>query len=63
MEMNLIMLNVLINSFATAGRHMEALSVYHYMRESVSSNDITFLNMLYKQSFFLIIVLIVSEGY
>lgn len=35
-EMNLIMLNVLINAFATAGRHMEALSVYHHMRESVS---------------------------
>lgn len=38
MELNLIMLNVLINAFATAGRDMEALSVYNHMRESVSYN-------------------------
>lgn len=38
MEVNLIMLNVLINAFATAGRDVEALSVYHHIRESVSLN-------------------------
>lgn len=35
MEPNLIMLNVLINAFGTAGRHMEALSIYRHIRESV----------------------------
>ncbi|XP_022890446.1 pentatricopeptide repeat-containing protein CRP1, chloroplastic isoform X3 [Olea europaea var. sylvestris] len=34
MEPNLIMLNVLINAFGTAGRHMEALSIYRHIRES-----------------------------
>lgn len=51
MEMNLIMLNVLINAFATAGRHMEALSVFHHMKESVSSSVVMFLNISYMQSF------------
>lgn len=36
MEPNLIMLNVLINAFAIAGRHMEALLVFNHIRESVS---------------------------
>lgn len=36
MEPNLIMLNVLINAFGTAGRHMEALTVYHHMKEMVN---------------------------
>lgn len=35
-EVNVIMLNILINAFGTAGRHMEALSIYHHMKESVS---------------------------
>lgn len=35
-EPNLIMLNVLINAFGNAGRHMEALSIYHHIKESVS---------------------------
>lgn len=34
-EPNLIMLNVLINAFGTAGKHMEALSIYHHIKESV----------------------------
>lgn len=35
-EPNLIMLNVLINAFGTAGRYREALSIYHHMKENVS---------------------------
>jgi len=35
-EPNVVMLNVLINAFSVAGRHMEALSIYHLMKESVS---------------------------
>lgn len=35
MEPNLIMLNVLINAFGVSGRHLEALSVYHCIKESV----------------------------
>lgn len=34
-EPNLIMLNVLINAFGNAGKHMEALSIYHHIKESV----------------------------
>lgn len=34
-ELNLVMLNVLINAFGTAGRYLEALSVYHHIRDSV----------------------------
>jgi len=34
-EPNLIMLNVLINAFGTAGKHMEALSIYHHIKETV----------------------------
>lgn len=35
-EPNVIMLNVLINAFGIAGRHLEALSIYHHIKESVS---------------------------
>lgn len=35
-EPNIIMLNVLINAFGIAGRHMEALSIYDQMKEIVS---------------------------
>lgn len=35
-ELNLVMLNVLINAFGTAGRHLEAVSVYHHIRDSVN---------------------------
>lgn len=35
-EPNIIMLNVLINAFGIAGRHMEALSIYDQMTENVS---------------------------
>ncbi|BAB10889.1 unnamed protein product [Arabidopsis thaliana] len=34
-EPNLIMLNVLINAFGTAGKHMEALSIYHHIKETM----------------------------
>lgn len=49
-EPNMIMLNVLINAFGVAGRHMEALSIYDYMRESVSLillHYIIWLDMMY----------------
>lgn len=35
-EPNLIMLNLLINAFGIAGRHLEALSVFQHIKESVS---------------------------
>ncbi|KAI3921123.1 hypothetical protein MKX01_036102 [Papaver californicum] len=35
-EPNLIMLNLLINAFGIAGRHLEALSVFHHIKETVS---------------------------
>ena len=35
-EPNLIMLNMLINAFGIAGRHLEALSVYHHIKDTVS---------------------------
>lgn len=35
-EPNLVMLNVLINAFAVAGRHSEALAIYHHIIEVVS---------------------------
>lgn len=35
-ELNVIMLNVLMNAFGVAGRHFEALSIYHHIKESVS---------------------------
>ncbi|RVW41769.1 putative pentatricopeptide repeat-containing protein [Vitis vinifera] len=34
-EPNLIMLNMLINAFGIAGRHLEALSVYHHIKDTV----------------------------
>lgn len=37
-EPNLIMLNVLINAFAIAQRHLEALSVYQHIKESVGNS-------------------------
>lgn len=36
MEPNLIMLNMLINAFGNAGRHMEAQSIYLHIKEMVS---------------------------
>ncbi|KAL6509197.1 hypothetical protein OROGR_022507 [Orobanche gracilis] len=48
METNLIMLNVLINAFATAGRHMEALAVYHHIRESGINPDVVTFSTLMK---------------
>lgn len=35
-EPNVVMLNVLINAFGIAGRHLEALSIYHHIKEIVS---------------------------
>lgn len=34
-ELNLVMLNVLINAFGTAGRHLEALSVFEHIKDCV----------------------------
>ena len=34
-EPNIVMLNMLINAFGNAGRYMEALSIYHHIKESV----------------------------
>lgn len=36
-ELNLSMLNLLINAFGVAGRHVEAFSVFDYILEVVSS--------------------------
>lgn len=35
-EPNLIMLNLLMNAFAIAGRHMEATAIFEHIKESVS---------------------------
>ena len=35
-EPNVVMLNVLINAFSIAGKYLEALSIYHYIKEIVS---------------------------
>lgn len=35
-ELNVVMLNILINAFGIAGRHLEALSIYQHIKESVS---------------------------
>lgn len=35
-EPNLVMLNMLINAFGIAGRHLEAQSVFDHIKESVS---------------------------
>ncbi|KAL4583105.1 hypothetical protein LXL04_007669 [Taraxacum kok-saghyz] len=48
MEPNLIMLNVLINAFGIAGRHLEALSVYHHINESGVSPDVVTYTTLMK---------------
>ncbi|KAL4583104.1 hypothetical protein LXL04_007668 [Taraxacum kok-saghyz] len=48
MEPNLIMLNVLINAFGIAGRHLEALSVYHHIKESGVSPDVVTYTTLMK---------------
>ncbi|KAG9158075.1 hypothetical protein Leryth_000234 [Lithospermum erythrorhizon] len=34
-EPNIVTLNILINAFATAGRHLEALAIYHHMKDTV----------------------------
>lgn len=40
-EPNLIMLNILINAFGIAGRHLEALSIYDHIIENVSDSFTT----------------------
>ena len=40
------MLNVLINAFGIAGTHMEALSIYDQMKESVSRLLLRYIYML-----------------
>jgi pentatricopeptide repeat protein len=34
-EPNLVMLNLLINAFSTAGRHLEAVAVFQHIKDSV----------------------------
>ncbi|KAL5568143.1 hypothetical protein UlMin_024718 [Ulmus minor] len=34
--MNVVMLNVLMNAFGIAGRYLEAESIFHHIKESVS---------------------------
>ena len=59
MEPNLIMLNVLINAFGIAGRHLEALSVYHHIKESVIPFCVLNLNLMthLKVKLFMLIVI------
>lgn len=47
-EPNLKMLNVLINAFGVAGRHLEALSVYHHIKESGITPDLVTYSTLMK---------------
>ena len=35
-EPNVVMLNVLMNAFGIAGRYLEAESIFHHIKESVS---------------------------
>ena len=44
-EPNLIMLNVLINAFGIAGRHLEALSVYDHIKDMVSLSHFAYMHM------------------
>ena len=60
-EPNLIMLNVLINAFGIAGRHLEALSVYQHIKETVCPLNLTI--HLKLNPFMLIIILNLPEGY
>ncbi|KAJ0234445.1 putative pentatricopeptide repeat-containing protein [Hirschfeldia incana] len=47
-EPNLIMLNVLINAFGNAGKHMEALSIYHHIKETGFTPDVVTYSTLMK---------------
>lgn len=47
-EPNLIMLNMLINAFGIAGRHLEALSVYHHIKDTGISPDVVTYSTLMK---------------
>lgn len=47
-ELNLLMLNVLINAFSTAGRHLEALSVFNHIRETGFCPDVVTYSTLMK---------------
>jgi pentatricopeptide repeat protein len=38
-EPNLVMLNLLINAFGTAGRHLEALAVFQHIKDSVCTSS------------------------
>ncbi|KAI3848952.1 hypothetical protein MKW92_041590 [Papaver armeniacum] len=47
-EPNLIMLNLLINAFGIAGRHLEALSIFHHIKEIGISPDVVTYSTLMK---------------
>lgn len=55
-EPNLIMLNVLINAFGNVGKYLEALSIYHHIKECVGplmSLEIYKYETVYCRNFFL----------
>jgi pentatricopeptide repeat protein len=47
-EPNLVMLNLLINAFGTAGRHLEALAVLQHIKDSGMSPDVVTYTTLMK---------------
>jgi len=47
-EPNLVMLNLLINAFGTAGRHLEALAVFQHIKDSGMSPDVVTYTTLMK---------------
>ncbi|KAM0837951.1 hypothetical protein ACQ4PT_061298 [Festuca glaucescens] len=47
-EPNLVMLNLLINAFSTAGRHLEALAVFQHIKDSGMSPDVVTYTTLMK---------------
>ncbi|KAF5180247.1 Pentatricopeptide repeat-containing protein family, partial [Thalictrum thalictroides] len=46
-EPNLIMLNLLINAFGIAGRYLEALSIFHQLKEiGISPDVVTYITLM-----------------
>jgi pentatricopeptide repeat protein len=46
-EPNLVMLNLLINAFGTAGRHLEALAVFQHIKDNVCTSSRNEMKMLF----------------
>jgi len=51
-EPNLVMLNLLINAFGTAGRHLEALAVFQHIKDSVCTSSRNEMKMFFFQILF-----------